>query len=93
MKEAFGLFDKGGSGKVSADDFGTVIRALGFNPTEDELSGGRGGCGLADATKLAAALEGKPKGERSVLLLLPASPCGVLRVAFSFVAACCCLTR
>ena len=37
IEEAFNLFDRGGSGKVSFDDFGTVIRALGQNPTQEEL--------------------------------------------------------
>ena len=36
-KEAFSLFDKSGDGCITTKDLGTVIRALGKNPTEAEL--------------------------------------------------------
>mmetsp|Transcript_10099 Transcript_10099/g.22505 ORF Transcript_10099/g.22505 Transcript_10099/m.22505 type:complete len:185 (+) Transcript_10099:133-687(+) len=36
-KEAFSLFDKSGDGTITTKDLGTVIRALGKNPTEAEL--------------------------------------------------------
>merc|ERR1711959_613848 len=34
-KEAFSLFDKSGDGTITTKDLGTVIRALGKNPTGD----------------------------------------------------------
>uniref|UniRef100_A0ABI7Y7X8 EF-hand domain-containing protein n=1 Tax=Felis catus TaxID=9685 RepID=A0ABI7Y7X8_FELCA len=37
LKEAFFLFDKDGGGAVTTRKFGTVVRSLGQNPTEDEL--------------------------------------------------------
>ncbi|VFV30602.1 calmodulin variant 1 [Lynx pardinus] len=37
LKEAFSLFDKDGGGAVTTRKFGTVVRSLGQNPTEDEL--------------------------------------------------------
>jgi len=37
FKEAFQLFDKDGNGKITVDELGTVMRALGNNPTEAEL--------------------------------------------------------
>uniref|UniRef100_A0A8C9KMY7 EF-hand calcium-binding domain-containing protein 11 n=1 Tax=Panthera tigris altaica TaxID=74533 RepID=A0A8C9KMY7_PANTA len=37
LKEAFSLFDKDGGGAVRTRKFGTVVRSLGQNPTEDEL--------------------------------------------------------
>jgi calmodulin len=36
-KEAFTLFDKGGTGEISTAELGTVMRSLGQNPTQKEL--------------------------------------------------------
>lgn len=38
FKEVFALFDVDGNGSVSAGELGTVMRSLGQNPTEDEIS-------------------------------------------------------
>ncbi|KAI8325622.1 EF-hand [Martensiomyces pterosporus] len=37
FKEAFGLFDRTGGGKVPLSSLGTLLRALGQNPTEAEV--------------------------------------------------------
>ncbi|XP_064622859.1 neo-calmodulin-like [Lineus longissimus] len=36
-KEAFELFDKDGNGNITTGDLGTVLRTLGWKPTESEL--------------------------------------------------------
>ena len=38
IREAFSLFDADGSGSISAAECGTVIRSLGHNPTDDEIT-------------------------------------------------------
>ncbi|KAL4239135.1 hypothetical protein ACF0H5_003837 [Mactra antiquata] len=38
FKEAFALFDKDGDGTITTKELGTVMRSLGCNPTESELS-------------------------------------------------------
>eukprot|EP00958_Prasinococcus_capsulatus_P011629 scaffold1156_cov394-Prasinococcus_capsulatus_cf.AAC.17 len=38
FKEAFGLFDKDGDGYITTKELGTVMRSLGQNPTESELT-------------------------------------------------------
>merc|ERR1712106_1088338 len=37
LKEAFDAFDKDGSGAISAEELLEVMRAMGQNPTEDEV--------------------------------------------------------
>ncbi|XP_013421070.1 calmodulin-A [Lingula anatina] len=37
FKEAFGLFDKDGDGRITSAELGTVMRSLGQNPTDDDL--------------------------------------------------------
>ena len=37
-KEAFAVFDKTGRGKISIKELGIVMRSMGFNPTEVELT-------------------------------------------------------
>lgn len=37
FKEAFSLFDRDGDGTITTKELGTVLRALGQNPTEEEL--------------------------------------------------------
>lgn len=37
FKESFSLFDKNCDGTISINELGTVMRALGYNPTEHEL--------------------------------------------------------
>jgi calmodulin len=37
FREVFNLFDKDGSGTISASELGTVMRTLGQNPSETEV--------------------------------------------------------
>ncbi|XP_064475189.1 calmodulin-beta-like [Ornithodoros turicata] len=37
FKDAFTLFDKDGSGSILSSDLGTVMRSLGYNPTEADI--------------------------------------------------------
>ncbi len=37
IKTIFSFFDKNATGKISADDLGTVLRAIGFNVTEKDV--------------------------------------------------------
>jgi calmodulin len=37
VREIFELFDKNSSGRVSVSELGTIVRALGLNPTEAEV--------------------------------------------------------
>ena len=37
FKDAFSLFDKNGDDTIPANTLGTVMRALGHNPTESEI--------------------------------------------------------
>ena len=38
MQECFSLFDKDGDGSIAAKEVGPVLRSLGCNPSEDEIS-------------------------------------------------------
>ena len=38
FKEAFLLFDQDGNGNITADELGTVMRSLGHDPTDAELT-------------------------------------------------------
>merc|ERR1739840_77486 len=38
FKEAFSLFDKDGDGTITTKELGTVMRSLGQNPKEEELT-------------------------------------------------------
>jgi calmodulin len=38
FKEAFQIFDKDGDGSITTKELGTVMRSLGQNPSEEELS-------------------------------------------------------
>jgi len=38
IKEAFALFDKKGSGTISSENLGDLLRALGQNPTQAEVA-------------------------------------------------------
>ena len=37
LKDAFSIFDKDKNGSINTLELGTVMRKLGFNPTEDDL--------------------------------------------------------
>ena len=37
LKEAFSLFDKDGSGSISADELYLVLKSQGANPTKEEV--------------------------------------------------------
>lgn len=38
LEEAFNLFDKDGSGTICTTEFGMVLRAIGFNPSDKEIN-------------------------------------------------------
>lgn len=38
IKEAFALFDKKGTGQISRESLGDLLRALGQNPTQAEVA-------------------------------------------------------
>jgi len=63
FKEAFHLFDKDGDGKIGTDEIGTVMRAIGKNPTQaeiKELSKGVSG-GKVDFNQFLALLQKRGK--------------------------------
>ena len=37
FREAFDIFDQDGDGHINVKDFGTVMRSLGFNPSEADI--------------------------------------------------------
>ena len=37
LREAFGLFDIDGDGKITTDELGTVMKSLGMNPSASQL--------------------------------------------------------
>jgi Ca2+-binding EF-hand superfamily protein len=37
FREAFALFDKRGDGNIRVGDLGTVLRAMGQNPSEEDV--------------------------------------------------------
>ena len=37
MKDAFAMFDKNGDNRITTSELGTVLRSLGWNPTDTEL--------------------------------------------------------
>ena len=37
LKQAFDLFDRNGDGHISAQELGTVMRQLGFAPSDKEI--------------------------------------------------------
>lgn len=37
LREAFGLFDIDGDGKITTDELGTVMKSLGMSPSADQL--------------------------------------------------------
>ena len=37
VRKAFHLFDTVGNGKISVDELGNLLRALGQNPTEEQV--------------------------------------------------------
>ena len=37
VRNAFHIFDTDGDGKISVDELGTLLRALGQNPTEEQV--------------------------------------------------------
>lgn len=38
LREAFNLFDKDGSGTITAEEIRVTLRVLGFNPTDEEIT-------------------------------------------------------
>ncbi|KAI9474672.1 calmodulin [Coemansia mojavensis] len=48
FKEAFGLFDRTGHGKIPLSSLGTLLRALGQNPSEQEVQELTGELGSAE---------------------------------------------
>lgn len=37
LRDAFGLFDIDGDGKITTDELGTVMKSLGMDPSADQL--------------------------------------------------------
>ncbi|XP_076268425.1 neo-calmodulin-like [Rhynchophorus ferrugineus] len=63
IKEVFALFDKDGDGTITTKELGTVLKALGQNPTEAELldiiaEADTDGNGLIDFNEFSAVMKG-----------------------------------
>eukprot|EP00054_Salpingoeca_dolichothecata_P036633 m.274334 g.274334 ORF g.274334 m.274334 type:complete len:150 (+) comp69030_c0_seq1:95-544(+) len=75
-KEAFTLFDRDGDSHISASELGTVMRSLGANPTEQELSdmvnqvdtNGDGNIDFPEFLTMMAKHDGSAKDEQEELL-------------------------
>ncbi|NXK94080.1 CALMS protein, partial [Formicarius rufipectus] len=74
FREAFSLFSRSGSGRISTGELGTVMRSLGHNPTEAELRGlaaeadpeGSGSVGFAEFLALMARRARAGEGEEEI---------------------------
>ncbi|XP_066242170.1 calmodulin-like protein 3 [Saccopteryx leptura] len=67
FREAFSLFDKDGDGAISTQELGTVMRAVGLNPTQAELQCmvseiDRDGDGTVDFPEFLGAMARRAKG-------------------------------
>jgi len=64
FQEAFQLFDKDNDGKLNSDELGTVMRALGQNPTQAEIKNivkEIGGSGMVDFQEFTTIMQRRMK--------------------------------
>ena len=67
-REAFALFDRNADGVISFEELSSVMRLLGNNPTEEELS------------RLMSDLDTDRKHRSTIMIYwIAASPCSILR--------------